>query len=171
MKTIREKIEIMQAYEMGEQIQIKNSKNVWEDIDCPLFDWVNCNYRVKPKQTEYPNTYKECCEVIDVRYDISGEIKGMSINECNLYPSFIAIIRCRDAYWKIAGEQMGLDKPWDPELEDRKDKFYCIYRDGGEIVLNDWYVDKKLLAFPTIEMRNAFYENFKDLIEKCKKLL
>ena len=52
MKTTREKIEIMEAYEMGEQIQIKNSKNVWEDIDCPLFDWANCNYRVKPKLTE-----------------------------------------------------------------------------------------------------------------------
>ena len=66
---------------------------------------------------------------------------------------------------------MGLDKPWNPDLEDRKDKFYCIYRDGEEIVLNDWYVDNKILAFPTIEMRNTFYENFKDLIEKCKKLL
>ena len=33
MKSNREKIEVMQAYEMGEQIQIKNSKNVWEDID------------------------------------------------------------------------------------------------------------------------------------------
>ena len=56
MKTTKEKIEVMQAYERGEQIQINNSKNVWEDIDCPLFDWANCNYRVKPKLTEYPKT-------------------------------------------------------------------------------------------------------------------
>ena len=28
-----------------------------------------------------------------------------------------------------------------------------------------------LSAFPTAEMRDAFYESFKDLIEKCKKLL
>ena len=26
-------------------------------------------------------------------------------------------------------------------------------------------------AFPTEEMRDAFYENFKDLIEQCKELL
>lgn len=28
-----------------------------------------------------------------------------------------------------------------------------------------------LLDFPTAEMRDAFYENFKDLIEQCKELL
>ena len=27
------------------------------------------------------------------------------------------------------------------------------------------------LSFPTEEMRDAFYENFKDLIEQCKELL
>ena len=27
------------------------------------------------------------------------------------------------------------------------------------------------LAFPTEEMRDAFYENFKELIEECKELL
>lgn len=170
MNTTREKIEVMQAYEMGEQIQIKNSKNVWEDIDCPLFDWANCNYRVKPKHPVYPKTYKECCELLGVKYEYP-EINGVSTDEFSIYSSFIEAIRCRDAYWEVAGEQMGLDKPWDQDLEDRKDKFYCIYRDGEEIVLNDWYVDNKILAFPTIEMRNAFYGNFKDLIEKCKKLL
>jgi hypothetical protein len=29
----------------------------------------------------------------------------------------------------------------------------------------------KILAFPTEEMRDTFYENFKDLIEQCKELL
>jgi hypothetical protein len=28
-----------------------------------------------------------------------------------------------------------------------------------------------ILVFPTAEMRDAFYENFKDLIESCKELL
>ena len=38
MKTIREKIEIMQAYEKGEQIQIYNyTFNEWQDAgDAPL---------------------------------------------------------------------------------------------------------------------------------------
>ena len=25
---------------------------------------------------------------------------------------------CRDAYWKIAGEQMGLGKPWEPDWKE-----------------------------------------------------
>ena len=52
MKTTKEKIEIMQAYERGEQIQINNSNNIWEDIETPIWDWVNCNYRVKPKNLD-----------------------------------------------------------------------------------------------------------------------
>ena len=91
MKSNREKIEVMQAYEMGEQIQIKNSKNVWEDIDCPLFDWVNCNYRVKPKPPVYPKTYKECCELLTVKYECP-EIIGVSIDEFSIYSSLIEVI-------------------------------------------------------------------------------
>lgn len=29
----------------------------------------------------------------------------------------------------------------------------------------------KILAFPTAEMRDAFFEDFKELIEQCKELL
>ena len=53
MKTTKEKIEIMQAYERGEQIQVSSRYvDVWKDIELPLFDWVNCNYRVKPKNLD-----------------------------------------------------------------------------------------------------------------------
>ena len=42
---------------------------------------------------------------------------------------------------------------------------------GNTIGKGKWYTDNKILAFPTEEMRDAFYENFKDLIEQCKELL
>ena len=50
-KTTKEKIEIMQAYERDEQIQIYDSiYNEWEDVKItPLWDWVNFDYRIKPK--------------------------------------------------------------------------------------------------------------------------
>jgi len=40
-------------------------------------------------------------------------------------------------------------------------------------MLTKWIlkVTNKILVFPTVEMRDAFYENFNELIEKCKKLL
>ena len=54
MKTIQEKIEIMQAYERGEQIQVKGSDIEWIDIVSPKWDWINYDYRVKPKPKYVP---------------------------------------------------------------------------------------------------------------------
>lgn len=54
MKTTKEKIEIMQAYERGEQIQIYYSDtDEWEDVESTLlWDWVNFDYRIKPKNSD-----------------------------------------------------------------------------------------------------------------------
>ena len=51
MKTTREKIEIMEAYERGEKIQIYGAiPNKWTDMNIePLWDWKNFDYRIKPK--------------------------------------------------------------------------------------------------------------------------
>lgn len=57
MKTTKEKIEIMQAYDRGEQIQIKGSNIDWIDIIdivSPKWDWINYDYRVKPKPKYVP---------------------------------------------------------------------------------------------------------------------
>ena len=51
MKTTREKIEVMQAFEKGEQIQVYNyTFKEWQDAEkTPLWDWVTFDYRIKPK--------------------------------------------------------------------------------------------------------------------------
>jgi hypothetical protein len=77
---------------------------------------------------------------------------------------------CRDAYWKIAGKEMGLGKFWKPDWTSGK-PVYCISVSVNAIGTGKWYTDNKILAFPTEEMRDAFYDNFKDLIESCKELL
>jgi hypothetical protein len=65
---------------------------------------------------------------------------------------------------------MGLDKPWKPDWNNISDK-YTIYPVSGEIWLDKGQTINTVLAFPTVKMRDAFYENFKDLIDQCKKLL
>ena len=40
-----------------------------------------------------------------------------------------------------------------------------------EPVKKEYSIQRCILAFPTAEMRDAFYENFKELIELCKELL
>ena len=96
----------------------------------------------------------------------------------DLIDAFIRLKVCCDAYWKIAGEEMGLGKPWKPDWENSEERRYSIVNIEGDInlpetTLTKWVlkVTNKILVFPTIEMRDAFYENFKELIENCKELL
>ncbi len=82
------------------------------------------------------------------------------------------LLICRNAYWKIAGEEMGLGKSWEPQFENCSIPHFCIFiNHTGEVCNDCFYGSRCLLVFPTSEMRDAFYENFEDLIEECKELL
>ena len=118
------------------------------------------------KQPQYPKTYKECCEVLCIG-TMDNDAQGY---KADLIIRFQELIIARDAYWEIAGEQMGLDKPWKPDWNNVSDK-HCIYFVSGEIWLTECQTRQCTLAFPTAEMRDAFYDNFKELIDKCKELL
>ena len=48
MKTIKEMIEVMQAYERGEQIEESIDQKVWFTCE-PIWNWAKCDYRVKKK--------------------------------------------------------------------------------------------------------------------------
>ena len=53
MKTTKEMIEVMQAYERGEQIQESIDQRAW--FSCvPMWNWARCDYRVKPKRSYVP---------------------------------------------------------------------------------------------------------------------
>lgn len=124
---------------------------------------------LEKKKKEYPKTYEEC---------IMSALQGEGYNRACLLVKFEKLLTCRDAYWKIYGEEMGLGKPWEPDWENSEERRYCIVNINGEInlpekTLTKWIlkVTNKILVFPTEEMRDAFYENFKELIEQCKELL
>ena len=122
-----------------------------------------------PIKSKYPETYKECCGILGMTYDYP-DIKMVSIDECNLYSNFIELVRCRNAYWKIAGEEMGLDKHWEPNWT-TFEGMPAIFRFRYNIVCDSVKNQHCLLVFPTEEMRDAFYENFNVLINNCKELL
>ena len=121
-------------------------------------------YLVKKKKM-YPKTYEECCKVLGVSEQFI--FTNLTHKEADLYRTFICLIRCRDAYWKIAGEEMGLGKPWEPTME----TVYCISRNDNVIKCSYRGGKSNILEFPTLEMRDAFYENFKSDIKICKELL
>ena len=133
----------------------------------------NGNIILKPIKPKYPKTYDECNRIMCVEHwnTLWGEDATEYEEQAeNLINAFIRLKVCRDAYWKIAGEEMGLNKPWEPDLEN--EELYCIQNYNKQITISRTNTAfNKVLIFPTEEMRDAFYENFKDLIEQCKELL
>lgn len=126
-------------------------------------------YAVKKKHV-YPTTYKECCK--NVFGLAHGEMTvDVPMHYSPLIIDFAKLLICRDAYWKIASDEMELDKSWEPDWSIESEIKYVIEVYRNNVRKNSQGYSNTLLAFPTIEMRDTFYENFKDLIEACKKLL
>ena len=121
---------------------------------------------LEKKKKEYPKTYEECAKLLNT---YCGSIGGYN---WKLLSYFQKLLICRDAYWKIAGEEMGLGKPWEP-TNGNGEKVYSIVRYCGTIKKNPIcdFSNCHILEFPTKEMRDAFLENFKEEIEICKELL
>lgn len=138
-------------------------------------------------QPQYPNTYEGCCEVLVGRKPTPNEISFDKMELClfdvnnNQSMDFLPpqlsqlnglfrLLMCRNAYWKLAGKEMGLDKPWKYDMS--KNEFvYAIVYQYEYIQKCEVRYKNHILAFPTAEMRDAFYNNFKELIEQCKELL
>lgn len=123
---------------------------------------------LEKKKKEYPKTYEACEIILGLEDSI---IEGCLGYEYKLLNAFQKLLMCRDAYWKIAGEEMGLGRPWEPDWNnDSQFKYIIICRRDN--VNKDTYTAKNcILAFPTEEMRDAFKKNFDPDIEICKEFL
>lgn len=134
------------------------------------FDCIKNNEIIlKPKQPKYPISYKECCTYLGLQH--CGLTIDLPFNYSPLFISLAQLYICRNAYWKIAGDEMDLGKPWEPDWKNTKNVKYAITLFDDIITKMYLRNENVILAFPTEEMRDAFYENFKDLIECCKELL
>ena len=121
-------------------------------------------YLVKKKKG-FPKTYVGCSDILSVYTDpdISG-YKG------ELLWTFQKLLICRDAYWKIAGEEMGLGKPWEPDWTTHDVK-HCLINIGNKIIQSYECKVKRTFAFPTKDMQEAFDKNFGPDLDKCKELI
>ena len=77
---------------------------------------------IEERAKEYPKTFEECNTVMGVELwntlwgeDVTEYVKQME----ELIEAFTRLKFCRDAYWKIAGEEMGLGGPWKPNRENQ----------------------------------------------------
>lgn len=165
-------VQSVQFVQSGKIVAVRfNTQNYENEVELQLDDYEivvrdGKTYAVR-KKPAYPKTYEECVRIAKNIHGYDINIDAPAYRE--LLESFVKLLICRDAYWKIAGEEMGLGKPWEPAVQntisgitrskDEVEKYSCRY---GKT---------RLLEFPTVKMRDAFYENFKDLIELCKELL
>ena len=185
------KVEELEPYKVKEEPMEKNEHLI---LDCVLTDKgyeivPHKDYEIKlegdkhylaKKKTQYPKTYKECCEVLGMQsnlylslrsQDIDGEVdeKSYGYKISSQMNCLYELLVCRDAYWKMAGD-------WKPELglrHDNKGANHTIitYVAGAIKYENTDLNDYRVLMFPTAEMRDSFYNNFYDLIDKCKELI
>lgn len=179
--------QISNHYEMKDwdkfQIPEKPVANKWDehsprDVADRLTSFTN------PKK-EYPKTYEECCKVLDFcgEYFFTTYEDGIHLPEndniVKIHQTLKSVsiltklLICRNAYWKIAGEEMGLGKPWEPDYKNPDIDLYVIINiyNRVEKAKYGYGFQHCTFTFPTPEMRDAFYENFKVEIESCKELL
>ena len=141
---------------------------------------------LKKKKPKYPKTYEECCEVLSIPsyYKVKYATYEHGLHEYTTSNKLLLLqgklnilgklLICRDAYWKLYGEETG--KPWEPDYieeswEQGSPIKYVIYNIGTYIVKERKSSPNHILAFPTAEMRDAFKENFDPDIENCKEFL
>ena len=120
---------------------------------------------IRKKNPKYPTTYEECCRIMGIEYlyiKKNENTYSASNYRNNLVCDFVYLLICRDAYWKIAG--------WKPDYGKHESKYY-IHTYNGMIDKDRTFQCNRVLAFPTKEVRDTFYESFKELIESCKELL
>ena len=159
------------------------------DIECPdgyeFYD-VNGNLignkvMMRPKKPKYPTTYSDCCEIhmgktnfseftlAPIKYSHTTKFDNSVSYDAphiELFNNLYKIVIYQNAYWKIAGEELKLGKPWKPDWDNLSTNHEFIKFNKGCFTYSS-----RILVFPTEEMRDAFYKNFRDLIEGCKELL
>lgn len=115
---------------------------------------------LKPKVLEPPKDFNDC--LFFFGYD-PRLLDGMVGHNSEVLNKLQRLIICRDAYWKFDGN-------WSPDWQDSNLK-YCIKSMGADVVKGSDATICCILAFQTEELRDAFWDNFKDLIVECKELL
>lgn len=159
--------------------------NIEFDLEKVEYEIINGKLIIKEKEKkiEYPKTYKGCCDVLGVPpyYNLRYHTYEYGFQEYATMPELCSLqdklntlgklIICQSAYWKVAGEEMGLGKPWKPDWKNTEKVKYGITFYDDTVTKVYLRNENKILVFPIEEIRDAFYENFKDLIEQCKELL
>lgn len=183
--TTQEKIAVMQAFVEGRTIQFRDRKtDEWVDYNIAygselVWDWKLFTYRIKH---ELPKTWEEFCKICpqimkdevcigggsclsyynedDIRHPIYDRRVLPNKNVAEAMLALCQLIQLRNYY----------NDGWQPDWNDGTNK-YVIVGLNNHIHKTTQYCYSSVLAFRTEELRNEFFNNFKELIETAKELL
>jgi hypothetical protein len=142
-----------------DEIIVPDNCEVWDDQGNVI---KTSKIIIREVKKTYPNTINDCYNLLE-----DDELASSTSMR-----KFQELINARNAYWKIAGTEMGLGKSWKPDWLNDDVVKHIISHDGKTYGTRGGlnYINY-ILAFPTEEMRDMFYKNFKKEIEECKEFL
>ena len=115
------------------------------------------------KNTEsYITDLSDICHVDKDRVRLSSEDRNILPNKetAEAFLALMQLIQLRDCY----------RDGWKPDWSEGSVK-YSIVNYNGKIDMKENISNSRLLSFPTPNLRNTFFSNFKDLIETAKELI
>jgi hypothetical protein len=108
--TTKEMIEVMQAYEKGEEIErrLADCEDIWVPATSPYWNWDNFEYRVKPKEPKFKDgdevvrkSFAGCSRPADIWHVGSLGMDGMNLSD---------FIKADDVLWYW--EYQDVDGEW-----------------------------------------------------------
>ena len=77
--TLREKIEVMETFERGEEIEMAyRGYDIWSSMSTPSWNFEDRNYRIKPKPKQTVTIEKWLCRDVDEFLVIEGDSRFQS---------------------------------------------------------------------------------------------
>ena len=140
-----------------DEIIVPDNCEVWDDQGNVI---KTSKIIIREVKKAYPNTINDC-------YNLLEDDELVSPTSMR---KFQELINARNAYWKIAGTEMGLGRSWEPNWTSFEG-YPAIYMYRYQITLSVAKDVHHCLVFPTEEMRDMFYKNFRKDIEECKEFL
>lgn len=124
------------------------------------------------KTPDYPKNYKEACDILG--FDCSGNTTNI-YTHCFQYDvklkNLYKLILCRDAFWTVAGLELGLDTSWKPDIVNGVYTATIINRSGRAVMDSGFDCENRILMFHDDKVRDKFHQYFFDLIENCLEYL
>lgn len=137
----------------------------------------NTNIVLKLIEPIRVRTWEEYCKKIrgKISYyiDPSSGITLSTFGNCPFLSEFETEegVKAFEAYGKLIKLRKQWIGEWKPNWANESQRKYVIFNYAGEVVRDISLSTAHCLSFPTLEMREEFFECFKDYLEQAKDLI